>query len=147
MELHLATYLDLAHGGGGRVQGLRLLLVPLLPLDGGTLLLIARLLHTNHLRSKVEVIKKDHLRMYYLKNIYWARIFKKTSNRERLQFVVAFCAPRQPVWGRRQAKQMPLEAANSSYLSRSSSNNSVFLREGTKKTGYSAWLKGWPQVW
>ena len=57
------------------VQGLRLLLVPLLPLGGGSLLLIARLLHANHLRSKVEVIKKDHLSMYYLKNIYWARIF------------------------------------------------------------------------
>ena len=80
-ELHLATtYLDLAHGGGGRVQGLRLLLVPLLPLGGGTLLLIARLLHANHLRSKVEVIKKDHLSMYYLKNIYWARVFKKMSD-------------------------------------------------------------------
>ena len=97
MELHLATtYLDLAHGGGGRVQGLRLLLVPLLPLGGGgALLLIARLLHANHLRSKVEVIKKDHLSTYYLKNIYWARILKKTSDeRSRVSSSVCcgFCA-------------------------------------------------------
>ena len=56
------NYLDLAHGGGGRVQGLRLLLVPLLPLGGsgarGALLLIARLLHANHL-SVIQVISKS----------------------------------------------------------------------------------------